>query len=245
VLRAKRIDPTLAPAYASLGLLYGHCDWNWTASEASFRKAIELDPNYATAHHWYALHLAYRHQFDRALQEAKRAQELDPLSLIAINATSVVQGYAGNWPLVERQSDRILEMDASFPVAHMWKGRALRAEGKLDAAIGEFSRGLELTGGRSLELIGELGSSYALAGRRREAEELAEKLKGETARNRSGAYPLATILVSLGERDAALDALDHAFEDGGWFLVQLGVDPLLDPLRNEPRFRKMLERVSL
>jgi serine/threonine-protein kinase len=245
VLRAQQLDPTLAEAYASLGLLYGHCEWNWTASENSFQKAIELDPNYATAHHWYALHLTYRRQFNRARDEAKRAQELDPLSLIALNATSVVEGSAGNWPLVIERSDRILEMDPNFPVAHMWRGRALRAEGKLDEAIVEFSRGLELTGGRSLELIGELGSTYALAGRRSEAEALAVTLEEDATRGRSGSYPLAAIRASLGERDAALRALEGAFGDHEWFLVQLDIEPLFAPLRDAPLFRDMLAQTNL
>lgn len=245
VLRAQQLDPALAEAYASLGLLYGHCEWNWIASEESFQKAIELDPNYATAHHWYALHLTYRRQFDRARAEAKRAQKLDPLSLIALNAASVVEGSAGNWPLVVERSDRILEMDPNFPVAHMWRGRALRAEGKLGEAIAEFTRGLELTGGRSLELIGEIGSTYALAGRKSEAEALAVTLEEGATRGRAGSYPLAAIRASLGERDAALRALERAFGDHEWFLVQLDIEPLFAPLRDAPQFRSMLERTNL
>ncbi|MHB0971589.1 MAG: protein kinase domain-containing protein [Thermoanaerobaculia bacterium] len=245
VLRAQQLDPSLAEAYASLGLLYGHCEWNWVASEASFQKAIEQNPNYATAHHWYALHLTYRRQFEKARAEAKRAQELDPLSLIALNATSVVEGGAGNWPIVAERSDRILEMDPNFPVAHMWKGRALRAEEKLDEAIAEFTRGLELTGGRSLELIGELGSTYALAGRESDARSLARKLREEANAGRAGSYPLAAIHASLGERDAALRSLTRAFDDHEWFLVQLDVDPLFAPLRGSDSFTRMLEQANL
>lgn len=167
------------------------------------------------------------------------------MSLIALNATSVVEGSAGNWPLVAERSDRILEMDPNFPVAHMWKGRALRAEGKLDEAIAEFARGLELTGGRSLELIGELGSTYALAGRKSDAAALARKLKQEASAGRAGSYSRAAIHASLGEREAALRALDRAFDDHEWFLVQLDVDPLFVPLRGSDSFTRMLERANL
>lgn len=241
IRRAQQLEPSLAPAWASMGLLSAHCAWNWTQSEQSFQRAIELDPHYATTRHWYSLHLAYRSRFDDARREAKRAQEIDPLSLIAGNAQSVVEGYAGNWNAVVAQSDRLLEMDERFAVAHMWKGRALRAEGKLGDATRELERGLELTEGRSPELIGELGSTYALAGRRADAERLAKDLAG----NKSAAYPLAAIHASLGRHDEAIAQLQRAIEDHSWFLVQLKVEPLFAPLREDPRFKEMLAKVKL
>jgi serine/threonine protein kinase/tetratricopeptide (TPR) repeat protein len=245
IVRAQEFDPSLAQAHATLGLLYGHCEWDWTRSEESFSRAIELDPNYATAHHWFALHLSYRSLFERGLAEAGRAQELDPLSLIAGNAASVVQAYARNWPAVIAQSDRLLEMDEGFAVAHMWRGRALRATGRHDEAIAEMGRALELSGGKSLEMLGELGSCYALAGKRAEALTVVGQLEEEDRRGRTAAYPLAAVHASLGDKTTALRWLDQAFNDGSWFLVQLGVEPLFDPLREDARFKEMVLRVGV
>ncbi|MBS1150275.1 MAG: stkP 2, partial [Myxococcaceae bacterium] len=162
IARALEIDPSLAIAHTSSALLAGHCDWNWVEAEAEFRRAIALDPNYVTAHHWYALHLAYRGIFDRALDEARIAEGLDPLSLIANNARSVVNGLAGKWDAVSEQSDRLIQMDPTFPIAHMWKGRALRAKGDHRQALEEFRKAFELADQRSFELMGELGATSAI-----------------------------------------------------------------------------------
>jgi tetratricopeptide (TPR) repeat protein len=245
VLRAQELDPQLAQAQASLGLLYAHCEWNWTASEQAFRRAIELDPNYPTAHHWYALHLSYRGRFDEALREARRAQELDPLSLIASNAVSVAQGYAGHWPAVVEQSDRLIDMDPNFAVAHMWKGRALRASGSFDQSIAEFQRAVDLSGGKSAEMMGELASTYAVAGKVDDARKVIERLRAMEDTKHSAAYSLAASFASLGNRDEAFVWLDRALDDRSWFLVQLRVEPLFASLRNDPRFQADLNRVHL
>ena len=239
--RAIAIDPTLAEPQATLGLLYAHCEWKWAESERAFQRAIALDPNYATAHHWYALHLGYRGQFARAAAEARRAQELDPLSLIATNAMAVVQAYARNYDAVLEQARRNLEMDPSFVVTHMWIGRAKREQGRYDEALTELEAAVRLSRGQSLEALGDLGHAYAVAGKRAQATEIAERLEKHGAASRH--YPLASVYAGLGDRERALDALDRAMEEHSWFLVQLAVDPTLDSLRGEPRFQRMLSRV--
>ena len=243
ILRAQQLDPNLAQPHASLGLLYAHCEWNWTASEQSFREALRLDPNYATAYHWYALHLAYRREFARGAENARRAQQLDPLSLIANNALSVVYGYEGEWERVLEQSDRLIEMDRSFPVAHLWRGRALRAMGRHDEAIAELTTALELSGGRSRETMGELGSAYAIAGRADEARKWIAKLESDPAAEAAAAYPIATIHAALGEKQKALQWLDRAFAAHAWFLVQIEVEPLFAPLRGDRHFEELVRRV--
>ena len=242
ILRAQQVDPSVAQSYASMGLLYAHCEWKWTESEASFKRALELDPNYATAYHWLALHHAYRKQFDRGAEAARKAQELDPLSLIANNAINVVNAYRGDWKEVIGQSDRLIEMDGTFPIAHLWKGRALRALQRHDEAIAELTRAYELSGGKSREVMGDLGSAHALAGHRKEALEWIDRLQ-KLSDPRASAYPIATIYASLGERQEALTWLDRAFELHSWFLVQLDVDPLFQSLRGDPHFEALVKRV--
>jgi tetratricopeptide (TPR) repeat protein len=245
ITRALEIDPSLATAHASRALLSGHCDWNWTDAEAEFRRAIALDPNYVTAHHWYALHLAYRGILDRALDEARIAQELDPLSLIANNAVSVVNGYAGNWDAVLVQSDRLIQMDPSFPISHMSKGRALRAKGNNRQALEEFRKAFDLSDQKSFELMGELGSTSALDGDSAEALRWKSRLEEALGRNPSGAMQLAMIEANLGHKDEAIQWLEKAFEAGSWFLVQIRFEPLFAPLREDPRFREMVKRVKV
>ncbi len=237
-LRAIEIDPSLAEPHATLGLLYAHCEWNWPGSEREFRRAIELNPNYATTHHWYALHLAYRGELTRALAEARRAQELDPLSLIANNALAVVHAYARDYDAVLDQCRKNLEMDPNFVVTYMWIGRARRAQGKHDEAIAALQKAVELSQGKSKEALSDLGFAFAIAGRREDALEILNRLEGESAH-----YPRATIYAGLGDHDRALEALDRAMEAHSWFLVQLGVDPPFDSLRTDPRFEQIRRRV--
>ena len=245
IMKALSLDPALATAHASRALLLGHCEFKWQDAEAEFKKAIELDPHYVTAHHWYALHLAYRGLFERARQEARTAQELDPLSLIANNASSVVNGYAGDWDAVLTQSDRLIQLDPSFPIAHMWKGRALRAKGDRAQALDAFRKAFELSGGRSFELMGELGATAALNGDAAEAAQWRARLVEALERNPSGAMQLAMIDASLGKKDDALAWLEKAFESQSWFLVQLRVEPLFAPLRDDPRFVELVKRVKV
>ena len=237
-LRAIEFDPKLAEPHVTLGLLYAHCEWNWAQSEREFRRALELNPNYATTHHWYALHLAYRAEFTRALAEARRAQELDPLSLIANNALAVVQAYARDYDAVLEQCRKNLEMDPSFVVTQMWIGRAKLGQEKPTEALPALQKAVELSHGRSKETLADLGYAYARTGRRAEALALLEKLDGESAH-----YPRATIYAGLGDRERALESLERAAEARNWFLVQIAVDPQFDSLRGEPRFQRLRKRV--
>ena len=245
ITRALELDPSLATAHASSALLLGHCDWDWKAAEAEFLRAIELDPNYVTAHHWFALHLAYRGLSARGLAEARTAQRLDPLSLVANNAASVVNGYAGDWAAVLQQSDRLITMDAAFPIAHMWRGRALRAKGDAAGARAEFLEAFALSDQKSLELMGELGATAALSHDEAEARRWQDRLEQALPTHPSGAMQLAMISASLGHVDEALGWLEKAFESRSWFLVQLRVEPLFAPLRDDPRFQEMIRRVNL
>ncbi|MBS1151907.1 MAG: Adenylate cyclase, partial [Myxococcaceae bacterium] len=201
--------------------------------------------NYVTAHHWYALHLAYRGIFDRALDEARIAEGLDPLSLIANNARSVVNGLAGKWDAVSEQSDRLIQMDPTFPIAHMWKGRALRAKGDHRQALEEFRKAFELADQRSFELMGELGATSAIDGDAAEALRWKARLEQSLDRNPSGAMQLAMIAANLGQKDEAIGWLEKAFASGSWFLVQLRFEPLFAPLREDPRFVEMIKRVKV
>ncbi len=242
-LRAIDIDPTLAEPHATLGLLYAHCEWNWTASEREFQRAIELNPNYATTHHWYALHLSYRRQFAHALEEARKAQELDPLSLIANNALTVVQAYAREDDAALEQCRKNLEMDPSFVVTYMWIGRAKRDQKKYGEAIEALQKAVRLSQGRSLEALADLGYTYAVAGKANEAHEILERLTKPPYEAASTPYHTATIYAGLGDKERALASLQQAVGNHSWFLVQINVDPAFDSLRGDPRFQEVATRI--
>lgn len=241
VARALELDAQLATAHATRALLVQHCDFAWADAEAGFQKAISLDPSYATAHQWFALHLAYRGLTERGLEQAKAAQALDPLSLIALNAASVVNGYGGKWKDVLSNSDRIIAIDPTWPVAYVWRGRALRELGDLAAAREAFTKAHALSGERWFEVMGDLGATAALANDVAEAKRWSAWLETTPA----GAMHLAMIAANLGEIDAAFAWLEKAFEAQSWFLAQLKVDPLLAPLYSDPRFAALLKRASL
>jgi serine/threonine protein kinase/TolB-like protein/tetratricopeptide (TPR) repeat protein len=245
IMKALSLDPALATAHASRALLLGHCEYKWVEAEAEFKKAIELDPRYVTAHHWYALHLAYRGFFDHARQEALLAQQLDPLSLIANNAISVVNGYSGDWDAVLTQSERLIQMDPSFPISHMARGRALRGKRDLPGALEEFGKAFELSDSRSFELMGELGATEALRGDRAAALKWKARLEEALVRNPSGAIQLAMIAASLNQPDEAMGWLEKAFDSQAWLLVGLRFEPLFTPLRADPRFLDLVKRVKV
>src|SRR5581483_5056633 len=222
-LRAIEIDPALAEPHATLGLLYAHCEWNWLESEHEFERSISLNPNYATTHHWYALHLAYRGQSARALEEAHKAQELDPLSLIANNAVTVVEAYARNNDAALEQCRKNLEMDPNFAVTYMWIGRAKREQHQYGEAIAALENAVRLSQGRSLESLADLGYTYAVAGKKPQALETLARLNA--APNAASApYHLAIIYAGLGEKEKAIAALEQAVANHSWFLVQIHVD---------------------
>ncbi|MFA6954780.1 MAG: protein kinase [Thermoanaerobaculia bacterium] len=245
VRRALALDPSLPHAHASMGLLYAHCEWDWRRSEESFHRAIELAPDYPTVHHWYSLHLGYRLQFEQSLAEARRAVELDPLSPIVNNAVSVAYEYGRRYPETVEQSDRIIDMDPSFPVAHVLKARGLRGMGRLDEAIAENLKAVELSGGRSPEAVGSLGICRAMKGDRAGVREAIATLEASLETNPANAYQLAKIAAASGDRETAFRWLDRAREAHSWHLVELEVEPAFDAIRREPRFLALVREVGL
>ncbi|MBI2214387.1 MAG: protein kinase [Acidobacteria bacterium] len=245
VRRALELDASLPQAHASMGLLYAHCEWDWRRSEESFRRAIELAPDYPTVHHWYALHLGYRLRYEESLAEARHAVDLDPLSPIVNNALSVAYDYGRRYQETLEQSDRIIEMVPSFPVVHVLKARALRGLGRLDDAIAENQKAIELSGGRSPEAVGNLGVCRALLGDRRGVREAMETLEGSLGTNPANAYQLAKIAAAAGDTDAAFRWLDRAREAHSWHLVELEVEPAFDAIRVEARFQALVHEVGL
>jgi tetratricopeptide (TPR) repeat protein len=242
-LRAIEIDPALGEAHASLGLIRSIYDWEWDDGERHYRQAIQLNPGYATARHWFAVdYLAMLGRFEEALEEIEVAQELDPLSSIIREGKGYILMITNRHQEALEEYRRVLEFDSYFYKAYTSMGRAYTQMGRYDEAIAMLLKG-RLLSGDIPSILGALGQTYGLAGRIGDARGVLEELT-QLARSRCvPATCLALNHLGLGECDRALELL----EDGARHheaLAALKVHPAYDPLRGEPRFKALLRNLG-
>jgi TolB-like protein/Flp pilus assembly protein TadD len=246
VMSALALAPDLAEAHASLGHLRLIYEWDWAGAESSFRRAIELNPGYATAHQWYALYLNARGRSDEALDELRTAEELDPLSPAVKSALAEAHYFARRFDEAEAASRKALELDPGFILGYLNLGRALEMQGRHDEAITVLRQGWELSG-RAPGMSLFLGHAYAAKGERRKAEELLELLRHPPdAGGRPPYVPalfLAGIQGGLGDRDGELLSLRKALDERCEYLIYLAREPMADPIRKDARFKAILKAV--
>jgi len=242
--KALELDDTLAEAHASSGRIAGPFDFEFERSIAEFERAIQLNPNYAMAHHWLSWGpLTALGRFDRAIAEGKRAVELDPLSLIN-NAD-----LGGNVYLNSRRYDeaiaqlrKTIEIDPRFYIAHYYLGQAFQLKGQLTEAIAEYQKAVELDD--DPEALAYLGQAYARVGQRDEAQKILARLTEDSKSRYVSGYSMALMFMGLGDKEQAIDALERAYREGaGNDLFTIRVDPMLDDLRGQPRFEVLAERI--
>ncbi len=241
--QAIKVDDTLAEAHTSLGWAQFH-DLDWSGAEKEFKRAIELNPGYPTAHSWYGELLMTQGRSDRALGEMTRAWELDGLSPILNLALGYRWYYARDSAKAIEQCQKVLSMDPGFIPAHVYLGRAYQQKPSLAEAIGEFKKALELSEGDTNELAA-LGQAYAVAHQESEARKILDDLKARSGQTYVQPMWIAVIHAGLGEKDQAFDWMQKAYDDRSTCLVYLKVDPLFDPLRGDSRFNDLLHRVGL
>ena len=242
-LKALQIDENLGEAHAVLAEVKALYDLDWAGAEKDFKRAIELNPGYATAHQWYGLYIARMGRFDEALAEIKRAQELDPLSLIVNSLVGYVLYHSRRYDQAIEQQRQTLAMDPSFGHAHFVLGQTYVAKRMYPEAIAEF-RAVPKSA-QAFAPIAGLGHAYAVSGSRAEAQKI---LDGFLTRSKRGYFPawaIATVYIGLGDKDQAFDWLGKAVEERGEYAVWLKTDPLYDPLRSDPRFPDLLRRLNL
>jgi TolB-like protein/Flp pilus assembly protein TadD len=239
--KALELDDSLAEAHASLGLLATiQLDLNRATSELA--RAVQLKPNYATAHHWYSLSLMTLGRFDPAIEEGKRAIELDPLSLIINADFSWLYLCARRYDEAEAQARKTLEMDSRFFLAHYYLGATLQLKGHLAEAIAEFQKASELN--NDPYSLAALGQAYARTGKREEAKKILARLNQEAKSRYAAPYAMALINLGLGDKPRAIDELERAYAEGETnYLFVIKVDPLLDDLRGDPRFEALVRKV--
>jgi len=242
--KALELDDTLAEAHTSLGQVLLFYDLDFAGSTMEFERALSLDPNYATAHHWYGGGgpLLALGQFDRAIKEGKRAVELDPLSLINNADLGWLYFNARCYNEAEAQARKTLEMDSHFYLAHYYLGEVLQFKGQLTEAIAEYKKAAELDDDPFV--LGLLAQAYAKLGQRDEALKMLGQLQELATRRYVTSYSFALVHIALGEKDKAIDWLERAYRDrAGPDIALIKVDPFLDPLRGRPRFEALVQKV--
>ena len=243
-LEALRLDDTLGEAHASLGWTKLIHDWAWTDAEAELQRALQQNPNYATGHHWYSEYLLLTGKTDQALAAARRAVELEPVSLDLNRALATALVDAGQADAAVEQARKTLGLDPNFAAAHGALGRALLEKGSHPEALAEFQKALDLSEGNSNELAA-LGYAQAVTGQREPALRVLEELKQRSQQTYVQPVWLAVIYGAVGEKDQAFQWLEKGYEDRSGWLAYLKVDPMFKPLRSEPRFADLARRIGL
>jgi len=243
--RALQIDPNLAEAHASYAAALTFVDLNWAEAEREYKRALELDPNVATIHYGYALnYLLPTKRIDQAISEVKRALELEPLSIPMGANLAGLYLYAGKKDLALEQARKMVALEPNHVTAKIWLCRAYGANGMYAEAIslGETSIAADPTSNFFLQ---SLGYAYAKAGRRSEAEGVVRKLDELGKRQYMERFGAATIYAALGDRDKAFAELERSFAARDWAIARISVEPLIDPLRGDPRLKDLIRRMGL
>jgi TolB-like protein/Flp pilus assembly protein TadD len=243
-MKAVELDDGLAEAHTSLAAVLTDYDWDWEGADREYQRAIELNPNYHTARSWYAEQLSRMGRHDEAVAMARRARELDPLSLVSNMIVSWILYFARRYDEAIEWGRRTLELDRAYATAHRILGWAYEETGRFEAAIASHRRASDLTE-RQPNFTGQLGRAYALAGREEKAREVLAGLIERSKRMYVSSLDICIIQTALGDRAAALDWLERAFEERADHLPYLKVNPRLDALRSEPRFQAVLEKMGL
>jgi TolB-like protein/DNA-binding winged helix-turn-helix (wHTH) protein/Tfp pilus assembly protein PilF len=241
-LKALEIDGTLAEAHAALALIAQNYDWSWQVAEKEFRRAIELNPNYATGHQWYAEHLMWRGRFDEALRESERARQLDPLSLIITADNGAILYYSRQYDSAIERWRAVLAIDPQFQRAQLIE-QAYIEKGMFDEAIAGVERTRTFTPDHWYWC--NLTYAYGRANRSAEARHALQELLRIGRRETLDPRLLAWAYLGLGEKDEALDWLEKAYAKHSDEMVSLKVNPGYDTLRGEPRFQVLLRRLGL
>jgi TolB-like protein/DNA-binding winged helix-turn-helix (wHTH) protein len=242
VTKALALDDNLAEAHTSLAFILDLYDWDWESAEKEYKRAIALNPGYATAHHWYAWHLIVMGRNSEGIAELRKAQSLDPLSLIISADLADALCIAHLYDESVQQSRRTLEMDPNFAIAHYELGQAFEQKRMLNEAIGEFQRAIELSGGNEV-FDANLAYAYATSGNKEEAVEMVKDLEDRQSQHSSTDASIGLIYVGLGDKDQAMIWLNKAYQ--ARFNPSILVRPAFDPLRSDARFHDLLRRIGL
>ena len=245
LLKALALDDSIADAHTSLGWVMEEFDWDWSGAEREFRRALELDPSDASAHHRYAIHLAAMGKLPQALAEMRAAQRLDPFSPVLMTSTGWVL-LRGRMPdQAIRECVNALDLDPKFVRGHLCLGEAFEQKHDLNRAAAEFLQGKMIAGGETPETMDAIKNATLRDGYQGYFRVRLGQLLDKRKQNYVSPYDLADIYVRLGEKAEAMKWLDAAYQEHSPYLVNLQIEPRLDVLRSDPRFQTLVQRVGL
>jgi TolB-like protein/DNA-binding winged helix-turn-helix (wHTH) protein len=242
--KALQLDDGLAEAHASLAYVSMVYDWDWSTAEEEFHRAIDLNPNYATAHEWYAELLAARGRQSEALEEMKRARDADPLLVLMHTAVAETLYYSRHYDEVIAQCRETLELDPNYALAHFHLGRAYVAKGMYPEAIAEY-RKAEASLGETPAMVMAIGYAEAKAGNPASARKALDRLKEQSRSRYVPALYSAALYTSLGDSKDGIALLAKAYDEHSDYLIFLNVDPMADSLRAIPSFQALLRQIGL
>lgn len=242
--KALAIDPTLAEAYVALGQVKSVYEWDWRGAEEQFQKGIALNSNDPNLHHWRSLNLMAMGRLEEARAAMQRALELDPLLLIANVNLGRIDYYAGRYDQAIEQFQRANELDANFARAHLRLGMAYVQTGKYSEALAEYDKTREVSGDTP-QVSAHIAHALAVSGKKAEARAMLAELTQRAARQYVPPYSIALIQIGLGETEAAFNWLEKAYSDHSSEMIYFKVEPMLAPLRSDPRYQDILRRMRL
>ena len=244
LLRARAVDEQNAAVHAFLGVIHAEYDWDWTGAEQAFRRAVQLNPNFAYAHKLYSEYLSYVGRFEEAIAEARLARRLDPLSLITNAHVGLVLYRARKYEAALDVLNQAMELNPDHPLPYLPRGLALSMLERHHEAITALEKGLAVSDGSS-EMLAQLGVAYGRAGLASRARAMLAELQTRAQTQHVSPFAFALAHVGAGEPEKAIDALEAAYRSREWYLCVLKTEPVFDPLRGNPRFEDLLRQLNL
>ncbi len=241
--KALEIDETIGEAHTSMAWINTYYDWDWESAEREYKRAIELSPNYATGHEWYAIFLMGLGRFDEAIAEAQKALELNPISSMINAVLGDVFYFSRLYDKALEQYQKTIEIDPNFPWAYIWQGITYLEKQMNDQALESLQKAESISKDVTYGL-GYLGMGYALAGQKEEAKKVLDRLDDLSKKKYVAWCYKAFVYTGLGEIEIAFDCWDKACEEREPDLFYIKTIPWLDKLRSDPRYEALLKKIG-
>jgi TolB-like protein/DNA-binding winged helix-turn-helix (wHTH) protein/Tfp pilus assembly protein PilF len=241
--QALRLDPDSSDSHNSLAYIYFYFDWNWSATDQEFKRAIALAPGLARSHRWYAIYLAAMGRAAEAVTEAKRAEDLDPLSVSAHDAAAVVAVCVGQYDRSIAEGRKILDLDPNDPRAYVDMSVGHFQKGMYEEALQDAEKGLGLSH-RDPFVLSIAAQIRGRLGQMQQAEKLVEEMRADSKSRIVAPYFFATALVGMNKQQEAMDALEEGYKAHDGYMVGLNSTPWFGPLRSNPRFQRLVRRMN-
>jgi TolB-like protein/Tfp pilus assembly protein PilF len=241
---ALEIDDKLGEAHASLAWFYTFHEWDWSAAENEFKRAIELNPNYATAHEWYGIYLFAMGRFDKAIAETERARDLDPLSPIINTLVGCAYWFARRYEESIKNFQKTLELDPNFLLTNTWLVPTYAADGRCESVVMTI-RSVEASAVEHAYTLGYFGYAYGLCGQDEDALRILDILNELAKKRYVSPIHQANVLLGLGRMDEAFDLIEKAYVERNPMLVFIKTGPFFDPVLLDPRHVELLRKIGL